>query len=90
MRDSDFVSHVNRNELNVRNSFKYVVNNFLGKHKASNYRELVNKMLSALEKRGDNMSIKVHFIFSHFDRFLKIWVITVKAERKIPPRHQQL
>ena len=47
MRDSDFINHVNRNELNVGNSLKYVVNNFLGNHKASNYRELVKKMLSA-------------------------------------------
>ena len=29
MKDSDFVKHINRNELNVWNSFKDGVNNFL-------------------------------------------------------------
>lgn len=69
MKDSDFTSHMNSNELTAWNSFKDVVQNFLGNHKAPNYRELVRKMLSAFGKLGANMSIKVHFLFSHLDRF---------------------
>ena len=69
MKDSDFTSHMNSNELTAWNSFKDVVKNFLGNHKAPNYRELVRKMLSAFGKLGANMSIKVHFLFSHLDRF---------------------
>ena len=48
MRDSDFVNYMNRNEMNVWNSFKDVVNNFFGNYKASNYRELMKKMLPLL------------------------------------------
>ena len=47
-------------------TFKDVVSNFLGNLKASNYRELVMKMLSALGQLGAKMSIKVHFLFSQF------------------------
>ena len=67
--DSDFVNHMNRNELNVLSSFEDVVNNFLISHKESSYRELVKKMVSALGELGTNMSIKVLFLFSHLDRF---------------------
>ncbi len=45
------------------------MNNFLGNHKASNYRELVKEMLSALEQLDANMNIKVHFLFSHIYKF---------------------
>ena len=69
MRDSDFVKHMNRNELYVWNSFKDVVNNFLGNYKEQHFRELVKKMLSALGQLGTNMSIKDHFLCSHLDRF---------------------
>ena len=70
MKDSDFTSHMNRNELTAWNSFKDVVKNFLGNHKAPNYRELVRKTLSAFGKLRANMIIKVHFLFSHLHRFL--------------------
>ena len=69
MRDSDFTNHMNRVELNAWVSFTDVVTNFLGNHKADNYKQLVRKMLTAYEKLGANVSIKVHFLFSHLDRF---------------------
>ena len=69
MKDSDFTSHMNRDELNAWVSFKDVVKNFLGNHKAHNYKQLVCKMLIAYGKLGVNMSIKVHFLFSHLERF---------------------
>ena len=39
MKDSDFTSHMNNIELCAWNSFKDVVKNFLGNHKAPNYKD---------------------------------------------------
>ncbi|ESO09676.1 hypothetical protein HELRODRAFT_184572 [Helobdella robusta] len=36
---------------------------------ARNYAELVNNMVTAFKKLGCNMSIKLHYLFSHMDRF---------------------
>ena len=46
------------------------VKNFLGNHQAENYKELVEKWLKHLQEIGTNMSIKVHFLNSHLDKFL--------------------
>ena len=43
--------------------------NFLGNNEAKNYAELVNNMLTALRNLGCNMSVKMHYLFSHMDRF---------------------
>lgn len=69
MKDTNFISHMDRKERNAWESFKEVVKNFLGNHKAPNYKELVKTMLTAFSRLGANMSIKVHFLFSHLDRF---------------------
>ena len=34
-----------------------------------NYKGIVAKLLSALQDMGANMSIKLHFLYSHLDRF---------------------
>jgi hypothetical protein len=36
--------------------------NFLGKHKAHNYRTLVEKMLETFRYMGCNTSLKMHFL----------------------------
>ena len=36
---------------------------------AKNFKELVEKLLKSLHNRGTNMSIKVHFLHSHLDKF---------------------
>lgn len=46
-----------------------VVENFLGNKKASNYKDLVQNMLTAFRELGCNMSIKVHYLQNHLDRF---------------------
>ena len=51
--------------------FKNVSNNFLGKHCAYNYKELVNDMLVAYKKLGCNMSLKVHILHSNMNYFLE-------------------
>ena len=69
MNDDNFVNSMNVLESNAWNSFVAVVKNFLGNHKSDNYRELVDRMLASYREIGANMSIKVHFLHSHLDRF---------------------
>ena len=53
-------------ELSAWSSFVSLV---LGNHKALNYVELVENMLTKYQEMGANMSIKIHFLHSHLDRF---------------------
>lgn len=46
-----------------------VIQIFLGNHKADNYQELVHNMQKYFEKVAANMSIIVHFLYSHLDHF---------------------
>ena len=55
-------------ELCTWTSFVDVVKNFLGNHWAEN-KELVEKLLKSLQDIGANMSIKLHFLHSHLDKF---------------------
>ena len=50
-------------------SFVTVIENFLGNKKANNYETLVTNLLSAFYDLGCNMRVKLHFLYSHFDRF---------------------
>ena len=43
--------------------------NFLGNHKAPNYREIVGELLRSYQDMGCNMSLKIHFLDSHLDFF---------------------
>jgi hypothetical protein len=42
--------------------FKVVVNNFLGKHKAPNYRTQVDTAVETFRSMGCNTSLKLHFL----------------------------
>ncbi|ESO07053.1 hypothetical protein HELRODRAFT_184669 [Helobdella robusta] len=69
IRDPEFEKSMNKVEQEAWNAFVLVVKNFLGNNKARNYAELVNNMVTAFKKLGCNMSIKLHYLFSHMDRF---------------------
>jgi len=56
IRDRNFEESMNRTELEAWSSFVLVVQNFLGNNKALNYADL-----------GCNMSIKMHYLFSHMN-----------------------
>ena len=56
-------------ELFARTSFVDVVKNSSGNLRAENYKELVEKLCKSLQDIGTNMSIKVHFLQSHLDKF---------------------
>ena len=57
---------MNATEKEARDSFADVVHNFLGNKKNDNYK-IVERMLTAFQALGCNMSIKVHFLHSHVD-----------------------
>lgn len=69
IKDTEFVAHMTQIESEAWLSFVLVVKNFLGNHKAPEYQELVAKMLQNFNRVGVNMSIKLHFLHSHLDRF---------------------
>ena len=69
MRDSGFVKSMTVVESAAWISFSLVVKNFLGNTKADNYKEVVKDMLFNFKNLGMKMSIKVHYLFCHLDRF---------------------
>ena len=69
IRGKEFTRSMTNIEKRAQLAFVEVVNNLLGNKKAENYREVVNEMLSSFEVHGCNMSIKIHFLFSHLDQF---------------------
>ena len=69
IKDPNFTKSMNSVENSAWNSFVIVVKNILGNHSAENYKELVNYMLENFKKIEANMSIKVHFLHNHLDRF---------------------
>jgi hypothetical protein len=50
-------------------ALRLVVDNFLGTHKARNYRQLSEAMLGAYRMIGCNVSLRIHFLHSHLDFF---------------------
>jgi len=60
---------MNEKESCAWSAFVETVKNFLGNRKAVNYKGDVAKLLSTLQDMGANMSIKLHFLYSHLDRF---------------------
>ena len=62
---------MNTLECATWNSFKQVVNNFLGNTKTGNHTMLVSNMTEAFQKFAYLMSIKIHFLSSHILKFLK-------------------
>ena len=61
MNDSNVCNFTTPAELSAWMAFRNVVQFFLGKRKAPNYKELVEKLLTSLHQLGANMSIKLHF-----------------------------
>ena len=49
--------------------FVGIIQNFLGKRGGVNFAEIVQSMLDAYQRFGAKMSIKVHFLHNHHDRF---------------------
>lgn len=69
IKDPAFVTCMNEVEQKAWTSFVSVVQNFLGNRKADNYNQVVNEMLDNFRSLGCNMSVKLHYLHSHLDRF---------------------
>lgn len=69
INDHQFQDSMNDTEAAAWSSFCMVVKNFLGNYKSPNSDELVENMLTAFCALGCNMSIKLHYLHSHLDRF---------------------
>jgi hypothetical protein len=52
-------------------AFKVVVDHFLGKHKALNYKTRVENMLETFRNMGCNISFKLHFLHGRQDFYFK-------------------
>jgi hypothetical protein len=50
-------------------SFEKFLNGFLGNFKAANFKELVQDLVDLYEQLECNMSLKMHFLFSHLELF---------------------
>ena len=69
MKDEEFTSKLATVELEAWNTFKDVVNNFLGNFKSDSYKSLVKNMVGKFRALGCRISIKLHFLDSHIDYF---------------------
>ena len=85
IRDTEFENSMNEVELVAWKALVLVVKNFLGNYKARNYAELVNNMLTAFKNLGCNMSVKMHYLFSHMDWFNE-WRVGEEMETRYQGR----
>ena len=69
MQDENFILSMNPLEADAWRGFVGVVQNFLGNRRAANIEEVVQNMLDAYQCLRANMSIKVHFLHNHLNRF---------------------
>jgi len=69
MQDKQFDEDLNETGRNARLSFERVCKDFLGNHKAANYKDVVQDLLTSYKAMGCNMSLKIHFLESHLDFF---------------------
>jgi len=69
MQEKQFDEDLNETERNARLSFKRICKDFLGNHKAANYQNVVQDLLTSYKAVGSNMSLKIHFLESHLDFF---------------------
>jgi len=69
MQDKQLDEDLYETERNACLSFKRICKDFLGNHKAANYQDVVQDLLSSYKAMGCNMSLKIHFLDSHVNFF---------------------
>ena len=62
MQDKQFDEDLNETERNTWLSFKRICKDFLENHKAANYQDVVQDLLTLYKGMGCNMSPKIHFL----------------------------
>jgi len=68
--DKEFDKDQNETERNAWLSFK-ICKDFLGNHKAAKYPDVVQDLLTSCKAMGCNTNLKIHFLDSHLDFFLR-------------------
>lgn len=69
IKDGGFDSTLTEEQAIAWDAMKMVFENVFGNHRAENFRVLVQDMLTAFEAIGMNVSLKIHFLICHLDRF---------------------
>ena len=69
MQDRQFNEDLNETEINAWLLFKRISKDFLGIHKAANYQDVVQDLLTTYQAMGCNLSLKIHFLESHLNFF---------------------
>jgi len=62
IQDKQFDEDLNETERNACLSFKRICKDFLGNHKAANYQDVVQDLLTSYKAMGCNMSLQFHFL----------------------------
>ena len=71
MQEKSFGEDLNETERNAWLSFKRICKDFLANHKAANYQDVVQGLLTSYKAMGWNMSMKIRFLESYLDFFLE-------------------
>ena len=71
IQDKQFDEDLNESKRNAWLSFKRIFKDSLGNHKAANYQNVVQGLLTSYKAMGCNMTLKIHFLESHLDFFLE-------------------
>jgi len=69
IQDKQFDEDLNEMERNAWLSCKRICKDFLGNHKAANYQDVVQDLLTLYKAMGCNMSLKIYFLESHLGFF---------------------
>ncbi|CAH0547049.1 unnamed protein product [Brassicogethes aeneus] len=69
INDDDFKNALSQNKSVDCNCVKAVIQNVLGIHRAENWSVLIEEMIHAFHKINVSMSLKVHFLHCHIDKF---------------------
>jgi len=69
LSDQEFSPKLTDVQKEAWNTFRGVVEGFLGNNKAPDYKKRVEDMLTAFEKQGARMSIKIHFLHAYLNYF---------------------
>lgn len=69
LKSEKFVTLLSPFERAAFQSIRDVIDNFLGNHRADNYREIIATMMENFRRIKVNMSPKIHYLHQHLDFF---------------------
>ena len=67
--NQEFSTELNSTEQRAWKAFGIICRNFLGNKKMENYSEIVQELILLYHTMVCNMSLKLHFLYSHLDFF---------------------